>query len=125
MRAIRVIINLPHDISLRRSQPHMLAPVQAARHQAIYFDPADRALTASLFAPHVNAPKAVDQSVGASACQSSSDRCGPVVINEGAWPVSPAYGSPSPKSPLLYHPSRPKGRLPFLLRAGNKSAGAL
>jgi hypothetical protein len=58
---IRLIIHLPHDISLRQRQPHMLAPVQAARHQAICFDPADRALTASLFARHVNAPKAVDR----------------------------------------------------------------
>src|SRR5262245_65628522 len=103
MRAIRVIINLPHDISLRRGQPHMLAPVQAARHQAIYFDPADRALTASWFAPHVNAPKAVDQSVAASACQSSSDRCGPAVINEGVWPASPACGSPFPRAPAWLH----------------------
>src|SRR5215470_13643032 len=97
MGAIRVIINLPHDIPLRWGQPHMLAPVQAARHQAICFDPADRALTASLFARHVNAPKALDRSVAASACQSSSDRCGPAVINEGAWPASPAYGSPFPR----------------------------
>src|SRR5262245_175311 len=96
MGAIRVIVNVPHDIPLRRGQPHVLTFVQTARHQAICFDPADRALTASLFARHVNAPKAVDQSVAASACQSSSDRCGPVVIGEAAWPASPAYVSPFP-----------------------------
>src|SRR5262245_42292327 len=103
MGAIRVIVNVPHDIPLRRGQPHVLTFVQTARHQAIYFDPADRALTASLFARHVNAPKAVDQSVAASACQSSSDRCGPAVINEGAWPVSPACAWPFPRAPAWLH----------------------